>query len=244
MSFILITGASGGIGRAIASQCAAEGKDLFLIANSHYEELTVFAENLKEKYSSRILTFRADLSSEKDIEGIYLFAESNSIDVEQMVFSAGESLYKLTQDTTPEEWNHLMAVNLNSVFLLTKYFLPQMISRQSGKIITISSIWGVTGASMEVAYSTSKAALIGFTKALAKEVGPSGIQVNAVAPGLIDTEMNHIFSQTEIDDFVEMTALQKIGKPEDVAMAVSFLLNKSGDFITGEVLNLNGGALI
>jgi 3-oxoacyl-[acyl-carrier protein] reductase len=150
-------------------------------------------------------------------------------------------MIKLFTDTTDEEWHKMQAVHVNGAFYCSKAVLPDMIRRKSGKIVTTASMWGITGASCEVAYSTAKAALIGMTKALAKEVGPSGIQVNCVAPGVIQTDTMQGFSDKEKDILREETPLNRIGTPEDVAGTVSFLLSPAADFITGHTLTVDGG---
>ncbi len=164
--------------------------------------------------------------------------------IDLLVNNAGIAQQKLLTDLTDEDWQAMLQTNLSSVFYCCRAVLPSMISRKKGKIINFSSIWGISGASCEVHYSAAKAGVIGFTKALAKEVGPSGIQVNCIAPGVIDTEMNSRLTQETLEALKEETPLERIGTPNDVARCVLFLAGAGGDFMTGQVLSPNGGIVI
>lgn len=168
--------------------------------------------------------------------------EFGRIDV--LVCNAGIARHELFTDITEAGWREVMGVDLDGVFYCAQAVLPDMLHRKAGKIITLSSMWGQVGASCEVAYSTAKAGVIGLTKALAKELGPSGITVNCVAPGVIDTEMNGNLPQDIKDELAEETPLERLGTPEDVAQAVWFLASSAGDFFTGQVLAPNGGLII
>lgn len=168
--------------------------------------------------------------------------EFGRIDV--LVCNAGIARQELFTDITEDSWREVMGVDLDGVFYCAQAALPDMLHRKAGKIITLSSMWGQVGASCEVAYSTAKAGVIGMTKALAKELGPSGITVNCVAPGVIDTEMNGNLPQDIKDELAEETPLERLGTPEDVAQAVWFLASSAGDFFTGQVLAPNGGLII
>lgn len=168
--------------------------------------------------------------------------EFGRIDV--LVCNAGIARQELFTDITEASWREVMGVDLDGVFYCAQAVLPDMLHRKAGKIITLSSMWGQVGASCEVAYSAAKAGVIGLTKALAKELGPSGITVNCVAPGVIDTEMNGNLSQDIKDELAEETPLERLGTPEDVAQAVWFLASSAGDFFTGQVLAPNGGLII
>ena len=168
--------------------------------------------------------------------------EFGRIDV--LVCNAGIARQELFTDITEADWREVMGVDLDGVFYCAQAALQDMLHRKAGKIITLSSMWGQVGASCEVAYSTAKAGVIGLTKALAKELGPSGITVNCVAPGVIDTEMNGNLPQDIKDELAEETPLERLGTPEDVAQAVWFLASSAGDFFTGQVLAPNGGFLI
>lgn len=171
-------------------------------------------------------------------------AEASFGHLDILVNNAGIALQKLTQDTTPEEWRQLFAVNVDAAFYTVRAALPGMIRRHSGRIINVSSIWGVSGASCEAAYSASKAALIGFTKALAQEVGPSGITVNCVAPGVIQTDMNRALSAETLNALREETPLGRLGTPEDVAQSIAFLASEEAGFLTGQVLGVDGGIIL
>lgn len=164
--------------------------------------------------------------------------------IDVLVCNAGIARQELFTDITEASWREVMGVDLDGVFYCAQAVLPDMLHRKAGKIITLSSMWGQVGASCEVAYSTAKAGVIGLTKALAKELGPSGITVNCVAPGVIDTEMNGNLPQDIKDELAEETPLERLGTPEDVAQAVWFLASSAGDFFTGQVLAPNGGFLI
>lgn len=168
--------------------------------------------------------------------------EFGRIDV--LVCNAGIARQELFTDITEASWREVMGVDLDGVFYCAQAVLPDMLHRKAGKIITLSSMWGQVGASCEVAYSTAKAGVIGLTKALAKELGPSGITVNCVAPGVIDTEMNGNLPQDIKDELAEETPLERLGTPEDVAQTVWFLASPAGDFFTGQVLAPNGGLII
>ena len=168
--------------------------------------------------------------------------EFGRIDV--LVCNAGIARQELFTDITEASWREVMGVDLDGVFYCAQAALPDMLHRKAGQIIPLSSMWGQVGASCEVAYSTAKAGVIGMTKALAKELGPSGITVNCVAPGVIDTEMNGNLPQDIKDELAEETPLERLGTPEDVAQAVWFLASSAGDFFTGQVLAPNGGLII
>ena len=232
----VVTGASRGIGRAIAIAFAKEGYDLFITCKDSRDELFALSEELEEKYRITVRTFVGDISN-KDIV-IELFDKIDHIDV--LVNNAGISYIGLLSDMPFEQWDEVITTNLNSAFYCSKMAIPLMLSEKSGKIINISSVWGERGASMEVAYSASKGGLNAFTKALAKELAPSNIQVNAVACGLIDTDMNSHFSQEEIQSIIEEIPSDRIGKPEEVADLV-LQLCAGNKYLTGQIIGLDGG---
>ena len=252
MKTILITGSSRGIGAEIARSAFLSGEYNVIInynksgarATMLQKELEEISSQNKDKKFGRIITVGADVSREDEVNSLFDTAEKAFGRVDVLVNNAAVSSYSLFQDLTLEVWHETMAVNLDSVFLCTKRALPRMISEKSGRIINISSIWGICGSSCEVHYSTSKAAIIGLTKALAKEVGPSGITVNCVAPGVIDTEMNKALSEDDRNALCDETPLGCIGKCEDIAKAVLFLAGDGGNFITGQVISPNGGIVI
>ena len=231
----LITGASGGIGGACAEALYKAGCRVVLHYNSNRDAAEALAERLGNARAAQ-----ADLTSEADVKRL---AELCG-DIDILVNCAGIAKSSLFQDINEASWDRMLDTNLKSVYLVTRAFLPAMISRKSGSIVNISSMWGITGASCETSYSASKGAIIALTKALAKEVGPSGIRVNCVAPGCIDTAMLRTLGDEVIADLAEEAPLRRIGTPQDVAEAVAFLALDSASFITGEVLNVSGGFLI
>ncbi|MGL5314117.1 MAG: elongation factor P 5-aminopentanone reductase [Peptostreptococcaceae bacterium] len=240
---VLITGASRGIGRATAILFAENGYNVLINYNKSEKEAQELYEDLSNKGFS-VRTFKADVSKRSEVNLMvnYCIGEFGKIDV--LVNNAGISTDKLFTELTDEEWHDMMNINLNSVFYTTQKTLQYMIPEHSGKIINISSIWGMVGGSYEVHYSTSKAAIIGMTKALAKEIGPSNIQVNCVAPGVIQTDMIKNVSQEILDMLRDETPLMKLGTPEDIANCVLFLADDRSNFITGQVISPNGGFVI
>lgn len=240
MKKALITGASRGIGRAAAEALAADGFFVYLNYNRSEDAALQLAETLNNLHGSCAEALHADVSDREQVEE--MFRRAGEVDV--LVNNAGIAQQKLFTDITEAEWEALFAVDVGGVFRCCQCVLPGMIRRKSGKIINISSMWGQVGASCEVHYSAAKAAVIGLTKALAKEVGPSGIQVNCIAPGVIATEMNAALSEETLAELREETPLGRIGTPEDIAAAVSFLASPRADFITGQVLGVSGGMII
>ena len=240
MKVAVITGSSRGIGKYTAIELAKNGFSVVINYNkSKHESNEVVNEILKLNQSC--ISVKADVSKFNEAKSLVdkSIEEFGKIDV--LVNNAGISLTKIFQDVSEDEWKHLFNVNIGSVFNCCSCVSNHMISRKSGKIINISSIWGIHGASMEVHYSASKAAIIGFTKSLAKELGPSGIFVNCVAPGVINTDMNNILTENDIETLKERTPLGKIGSPADIAKCISFLASDNSNFITGEVIEIAGG---
>lgn len=252
MKTVLITGSSRGIGAEIARLFFLSGGFNVIInynksgarADMLRKELLEISSKDNSREYGRIITVGADVSSEADVDRLFSEAEAAFGRVDILVNNAAISSYSLFQDLSLNDWRKTMSVNLDSVFLCTKRVLPGMINQKHGRIINISSIWGICGSSCEVHYSTSKAAIIGLTKALAKEVGPSGITVNCVAPGVIDTEMNKALSEDDMAALCEETPLGCIGKCEDIARTVLFLAGEGGNFITGQIISPNGGIVI
>lgn len=239
----LITGASRGIGREIARLFAMNNYNVVINYNKSEREANELLQELtNEGYNARI--FKADISNINEANALvnYTIGQFERIDV--LVNNAGISRFNTFTEISIEEWHEVMNVNLNGVFYVTKKALQYMIPEHEGKIINISSMWGLVGASNEVHYSTSKAALIGMTKALAKELGPSNIQVNAIAPGVIETDMLNEIDEETLEYLKYETPLMRIGKPIDIAKCALFLASEGGDFITGQVISSNGGFVI
>ena len=233
----LITGASGGIGFATALKLYKEG--YYIIAQ--YNKNARAIDELYRQVDGNLLAEQADLSRADGVKNFVETVKKSFKQVDLIVNNAGAGLYKLITQTTEREWDELFSLNMKSAFMITNAFLPEMINNKHGKIINVSSIWGQVGASMEVCYSASKASLIGYTKALAKELAPSNINVNCVCPGVIDTPINNRFSITEMQDLVQETPLGRIGKAEEVAELIAFLASEKSDFITGQVITCDGG---
>jgi 3-oxoacyl-[acyl-carrier protein] reductase len=232
----LVTGASRGIGMAIARSLASEGYDLYLTCHYNKEILEKFAGELEDEYGVIIKCYAFPVNNE---EKVYeMFDGIPYLDL--LVNNAGISYIGLLTDMSYEQWQNIISTNLDSCFLTCKRAVPLMVRRQKGKIINISSVWGNVGASMEVAYSASKGGVNAFTKALAKELGPSNIQVNAIACGVIDTDMNKCFDKSELEGVIEEIPADRMGKPEEVAELVK-MLSSGNEYLTGQIITLDGG---
>lgn len=238
MKTVLITGGSRGIGRAMVELFSKTGYNVAFTYNKSENEAQLLSE------ATGAIAIKADSSSEADVVSAVKEVEAKLGHINCLINNAGISSFSLFTDLTLDEWNRFISVNLTGAFLYSKAVVPSMVSRKQGRIINITSMWGIVGSSCEVHYSTAKAGLIGMTKALAKELGPSGITVNAIAPGLIETDMNSGLSDEDKAAICEETPLMKIGKPMDVAEAALFLAGDGADFITGEILNLSGGFIM
>lgn len=239
----LITGASRGIGRATAAAFARSGYNVILNYNNSEKKANELADMLI-KEGHRVTAVKADVSDMEQVMNMFKACEKTYGTVDVLVNNAGIAQQKLFTDLTPEDWNRIFSVDVNGVFNCCRVALPAMIHNKSGKIINVSSMWGICGASCEVCYSAAKAAVIGLTKALAKEVGPSNIQVNCVAPGVIETEMNSKLTGEDLNALCAETPLCRLGAPEEVAQSILFLASEKADFITGQVLSVNGGIVI
>ena len=239
----LITGGSRGIGAACVRAFARAGYTVLFLANRSWEQAAALKRSLMDD-GANVDYCSCDITVPEQVHkavGAFL-ARWKRIDV--LVNCAGVSSIGLFTDMTEEEWDALFAVNVRGMFSVTKAVLPQMISRRSGAIVNVSSMWGEVGASCEVAYSATKAAIIGMTKALAKEVGPSGVRVNCVSPGVIDTDMNAQLTDENRAALCDETPLCRIGTVEECANAILFLCGEGASFITGQVLGVSGGLVI
>lgn len=232
----LVTGASRGIGRAIAEALAREGYRLYLTCQHSERELTDLSNHLSETCQVACTPILADMGSLQDVNSV--FAQIH--DLTLLVNNAGISHIGLLHEMSPEKWQSVMNVNLNSLFYTCRLAVPLMLRRHAGRIINISSVWGITGASMEVAYSASKGGVNAFTKALAKELAPSNIQVNAIACGVVDTDMNRCFSAEEMTALQAEIPADRIGQPSEVADLLLALLH-APSYLTGQVITLDGG---
>lgn len=238
---VLITGGSRGIGRGIVEELSKKGYVVILNYNNSEEEAIKIKEGL-EQQGITIQTYKADVSKREQVKQMVQTVLKEYGNIDTLINNAGISQSKLFTDITDEEWDRMLQVNLNSVFYCTQEILPNMIHNKKGCIINISSVWGIVGASCETHYSTSKAAINGLTKALAKELGPSGIRVNAIAPGVIDTDMNKNLTQEELSQIMEEIPLGKIGKVADISKCINWLIED--EFTTGQIISINGGWVI
>lgn len=240
---VLVTGASHGIGRATATLFAENGYNVAINYNSSPDE----AQNLVDELTAKgcnVMAVKANVAKRTEVEEMFAQISKTFGDVHILVNNAGIESQKLFTDVSEAEWDKIFDVNMKGVFNCTQMALKSMIREHYGKIINVSSVLGIMGSSCEVPYSASKAAVIGFTKALAKEVGPSNINVNTVAPGVIDTKMNRRIEPAIIERLKQQTPLGTIGTCEDIAEAVLFLASEGAKFITGQVLSPNGGLVI
>jgi len=238
MKNILITGGSRGIGADMVKLFSEKGHSVaFTYKNSEEKALCLANE-------TNSLAICADNANEKEVLSAIEKANAFYGDVDVLINNAGISSFSLFTDITSDEWRHIFDVNVNGTFYFTKAVLPQMIHKKHGRIINISSMWGISGSSCEVHYSATKAALIGMTKALAKEVGLSGITVNCIAPGVVSTDMNSSLSEEDINSLADDTPLGRIGAPRDISNAAYFLASDEAAFITGQVMSVDGGFIV
>lgn len=232
----LITGASRGIGRAAAETFASAGFALILTCHSSIKELETFAAHLHSQYGVPCLAVQADVGEPSDVTR--LFHGIDELDV--LINNAGIAHIGLLTDMSPEQWHRVMAVNLDACFYTCRAAIPLMLKKHSGRIINVSSVWGTQGASMEVAYSASKGGVNAFTKALAKELAPSNIQVNAIACGVIDTSMNSLLSQSDLEELRAEIPADRLGSPEEAAQLILQIAQAPG-YMTGQIITLDGG---
>ena len=238
----LVTGGARGIGRAICRSLANDGFRIAINFNNSEKD----ALSLKKELSAitEVEIFKCDVSDSNAVKEMFFEISQKMGNVNVLVNNAGVAEQVLFTDITDEMWQRMINTNLSSAFYCSREALKNMISDKNGVIINIASMWGEVGASMEVHYSTAKAGLIGMTKALAKEVGLSGVRVNAVSPGVVLTDMMNSFSESDKENLKDETPLNSLGTPEDIAQAVSFLVSDNARFITGQVLSVNGGFVI
>lgn len=236
---VIVTGGSNGIGEEIVKFLAENDYEVILNYNNSKQKAEQIQKEIYDNYNKNIHIFKADVSKRDEAKELikYCIDKYNKIDV--LINNAGISQVKLFSEITDLDWNNMLQVNLTSAFYMTQESLKYMISEKNGCIINISSIWGTTGASCEVHYSVSKAGLDGMTKALAKELGPSNIRVNSIAPGLIDTRMNKDLSDEDIKRITEEIPLEKIGKTLDIARCTKWLIED--EYTTGQIIGINGG---
>ena len=243
MSTVLITGASRGIGAACAAAFGKAGYDVAVNYNNSEDKALAAVEELRA-LGVRSCAVRADVSDSSQVKAMFDKVRSELGAVDVLVNNAGIAMYGLLTDMSDSDWDRMISSDLSSVFYCCRAALPDMIRAHSGAIINIASMWGEVGASCEAAYSAAKAGVIGLTKALAKEVGPSGIRVNAVSPGVVMTDMMSGFTDEDINALKESIPLGALGKPEDIARAVLYLASDDAGYITGQVLSVNGGFVI
>lgn len=230
----IVTGASRGIGRAIAKSLTEN--DYIVIANYNNSEKEAIE---LQNESNNIDIFKADVSKRDEVKSLVEYTLNKYGKIDVLVNNAGIDNEKLFQDITDEDWQNVINTNLYSVFCVTQEVVKNMIHNKSGCIINISSIYAIQGGPYAVAYTASKAGIDGITKSLAKELGPSGIRVNSIAPGCINTDMNKYLSKEDLAEIINQTSLQKIGQPEDIAKCVNWLVED--EFTTGQIISINGG---
>lgn len=233
---VLITGASRGIGRATAEAFARTGCRLFLTCRDSMGELESLAQRLSSEHKISCTPIRADMGNYADVEN--LFSHINALDI--LVNNAGIAHMGLLADMTEEQWHRVISVNLDSCFYTCKFAIPLMLQKHSGRIINVSSVWGNVGASMETAYSASKGGVNGFTRALAKELAPSNIQVNAIACGVIDTHMNRCLSPEDMDALREEIPADRLGTAEEAADLI-LQIAQAPEYMTGQIITIDGG---
>lgn len=236
MKTALVTGASRGIGLAIATILAQNGYNLHLTCKNSYKQLQKITKKLSETYNITCTAHRTDMGNFAEVWT--LFSGIDNLDV--LINNAGISHIGLLQDTTVDEWQKVIDTNLSSIFFTCKLAIPKMLENKDGAIINISSVWGDVGASMEVAYSASKGGVNAFTKALSKELAPSNITVNAISCGVIDTDMNKCFSKNEMKALINEIPANRLGTPDEVAELTLQLIN-SPKYLTGQIIGINGG---
>ena len=243
MKTVLITGGSRGIGQACVLAFARAGWQVAFSYHTQAEQAGQLVERVRQQ-GGAAACWQADVADSSQVDRLFARAEEAFDPIDALVCNAGIAHQGLLTDMTDAQWRRLMGVDLDGVFYTMRAVCPHMVRRQQGSIVTVSSMWGVTGGSCEAAYSAAKAGVIGLTKAMAKELGPSHIRVNCVAPGVIDTEMNAHLSRADMDALGEETPLGRIGRAEEAARAIFYLASDQSAFVTGQVLPVDGGMVI
>ena len=236
----IVTGASRGIGRAIAEALAKEGYHLALFCNNNIDMLNNFAATLREAYHVEVYTFCGNVADYPFMETALRQAIENLGQIDVLVNNAGVASIGLLTDMSIEQWNSIISTNLTSLFNTTKQVVPKMVQAKYGRIINISSMWGTVGASCEVAYSASKGGVNAFTKALAKELAPNNISVNAIACGVVDTDMNAMLSDAEKSELAEEIPAGRFCAPDEIASVVLNIIN-APSYMTGQIIGVDGG---
>ncbi len=238
---IIVTGGSRGIGKCLVENLARDGHNVLLNYNKSEKQALKIQRDLQEE-GYLVEVFKADVSKRKDVKSMVDFAIEKFGNIDVLINNAGIAKLQMFQDVTDDDWEEIINTNLKSAFYMSQAVLPTMIHKKSGLIINISSIWGQVGASCETVYSISKAGLDAMTKSLAKELGPSNIRVNSIAPGVIDTEMNSMLDEHIKTEIRNETPLGKIGRPIDIYRCIKWLIED--DFTTGQIISVNGGYVI
>ena len=241
MKTVVVTGASKGIGRAVAKEFANNGYNVVICYNKSVSDAQQLLNEVSQ--TTRAIAVKVDVANEDDVKNMVEITKKTFGNIDVLVNCAGVSDTRLLIDSTKDDYDFVFDTNMRGTYNTCKLVGREMLSNQSGKIINISSIWGVLGGSCESVYSASKGAIIAFTKALAKELGPNGINVNVVAPGFIQTDMTKNVTEEIKQEIMESSALGRLGTPEDVAGVVSFLASEKSEFITGQVISVDGGWL-
>lgn len=241
MKTVIVTGGSRGIGAAIVKKLAKENYNVILNYNNSEEKAQKIKKELEEQ-NIKIEIYKADVSNKEEVKKMVQFTLEKYKNIDVLINNAGIDQIKPFMDITEEDWNKIIQVNLNSVFYCCQEVLQNMIHNKKGCIINISSIWGRIGASCEVHYSASKAAIDGLTKALAKEMGPSNIRVNSIAPGIIETDMNNELTKEDLNEIVSQIPLGRIAKPDEIVKSVKWLIDD--EYVTGQIISVDGGWII